>query len=224
MIKIAVTDDQMVNRKTIQQSLSDEKGIEIVFEAKNGVEFFEKLQALKPEEQPHLVLMDIDMPVMNGIEAIALGTLKFPHIKFLVLTVFDDDDKIFKAIQAGASGYLLKDDSANQFIEAITNAIEFNGVPMSPAIARKTLLWMRNNVNHPLVVSDSAADADNQILTGREVEILKLMVDGLDYKKIAEKLFISPHTVRTHTSKIYEKLHVNSKAEAIKMAHKYKWV
>ncbi len=224
MIKIAITDDQLVNRKTIRQNLSDDKGIEIVFEAKNGVEFFEKLQELKPEDQPELILMDIDMPVMDGIEAIALGTLKFPHIKFLVLTVFDDDDKIFKAIQAGASGYLLKDDSATQLIEAITNAIEFNGVPMSPAIARKTLQWMRNTVSPPPEANQKGFTAENEILTDREIEILKLMVDGLDYKKIAEKLFISPHTVRTHTSKIYEKLHVNSKAEAIKMAHKYKWV
>ena len=224
MIKIAITDDQLVNRKTIKQNLADEKEIEIILEAKNGVDFFEKLNFLKPEDQPQLVLMDIDMPMMDGIEAIAIGTLKFPHIKFLVLTVFDDDEKIFKAIQAGASGYLLKDDSATQLIEAITNAIEFNGVPMSPAIARKTLQWMRNSVSQPHSSNDKNASKENEILTDREIEILKLMVDGLDYKKIAEKLFISPHTVRTHTSKIYEKLHVNSKAEAIKMAHKYKWV
>lgn len=224
MIKIAITDDQLVNRKTIKQNLAEDKEIEIVFEAKNGVDFFEKLQLLKAEDQPQLVLMDIDMPIMDGIEAIALGTLKFPHIKFLVLTVFDDDDKIFKAIQAGASGYLLKDDSATQLVEAINNAIEFNGVPMSPAIARKTLLWMRNNVKQPAGSNETSTHLENEILTEREIEILKLMVDGLDYKKIAEKLFISPHTVRTHTSKIYEKLHVNSKAEAIKMAHKYKWV
>ena len=224
MIKIAITDDQLVNRKTIRQNLADDNGIEIVFEAKNGVEFFEKLQALETKDQPQLILMDIDMPIMDGIEAIALGTLKFPHIKFLVLTVFDDDEKIFKAIQAGASGYLLKDDSAAQLLEAIKNAIEFNGVPMSPAIARKTLQWMRNTVNPPTVTEQTNLNTENEILTDREIEILKLMVDGLDYKKIAEKLFISPHTVRTHTSKIYEKLHVNSKAEAIKMAHKYKWV
>ncbi|MEO5967627.1 MAG: response regulator transcription factor [Ferruginibacter sp.] len=223
MIKIAIADDQLVNRKTIKQNLADDKGIEIIFEAKNGIDFFEKLNSLNPEERPQLVLMDIDMPLMNGIEAIAIGTLKFPDIKFLVLTVFDDDDKIFKAIQAGASGYLLKDDSATQLIEAITNAIEFNGVPMSPAIARKTLQWMRNVVTNPSESVTEVSDK-NEILTEREIEILKLMVDGLDYKKIAEKLFISPHTVRTHTSKIYEKLHVNSKAEAIKMAHKYKWV
>ncbi|RZM08980.1 MAG: response regulator transcription factor, partial [Pedobacter sp.] len=106
--------------------------------------------------------------------------------------------------------------------EAITNAVELNGVPMSPAIARKTLQWMRNT-SRPANQSQAEPVA-NEILSDRETDILKLIVEGLDYKKIAERLFISPLTVRTHTSKIYEKLHVNSKAQAIQMAHKYKWV
>ena len=220
MIRIAVTDDKLVNRKTVKNNLTDAKDIEIIFEAINGEDFLEKMQQLSPEQQPQLVLMDIDMPVMNGIEAIATGTIKYPHVKFLVLTVFDDDEKIFEAIQAGAGGYLLKDDSAAQLIEAINNAVEFNGVPMSPAIARKTLQWMRSGGKPAAAQNES----HKEILSDRETEILKLMVEGLDYKKIAERLFISPLTVRTHTSKIYEKLHVNSKAQAIQMAHKYKWV
>ena len=222
MIKIAITDDQMVNRKTVRQNLADSHDISVVLEAVNGEDFFEKLSRLEPAQQPELVLMDIDMPVMDGIEAIAAGTIKYPHIRFLVLTVFDDDEKIFRAIQAGASGYLLKDDPAAQLIDAITSAIEFNAVPMSPAIARKTLQWMRNSPQAP--AAGTSNHVPNELLSDREIEILKLMVEGLDYKKIAEKLFISPHTVRTHTSKIYEKLHVNSKAQAISMAHKFKWV
>lgn len=222
MIKIAITDDKLVNRKTVRKNLVEATNIHIVFEAANGEDFFEKMEALKSEDQPQLILMDIDMPVMNGIEAIAAGTIKYPQIKFLVLTVFDDDDKIFKAIQAGASGYLLKDDSPAQLIEAINSAIEFNGVPMSPAIARKTLQWMRNSTAP--VNNQPSQKSETNILSEREIEILKLMVEGLDYKKIAEKLIISPFTVRTHTSKIYEKLHVNSKAQAIQMAHKFKWV
>lgn len=222
MIRIAITDDKLVNRKTVQYNLEEAKNIKIVFEASNGEDFFEKMAALKQEEHPQLILMDIDMPIMNGIEAIAAGTIKYPHIKFLVLTVFDDDEKIFKAIQAGASGYLLKDDSPAQLIEAINSAIEFNAVPMSPAIARKTLQWMRNST--PPANSTSSQKSETDILSEREIEILKLMVEGYEYKKIAEKLFISPFTVRTHTSKIYDKLHVNSKAQAIQMAHKYKWV
>jgi DNA-binding NarL/FixJ family response regulator len=218
MIRIGITDDKMVNRKTVSSNLAGAKDMQIVLEAGNGADFLEKMEALAPEAQPQLVLMDIDMPVMNGIEAIAIGTVKFPAVKFLVLTVFDDDEKIFEAIQAGANGYLLKDDSATQLIEAISNAMDYNGVPMSPAIARKTLQWMKSGA------TPAAAEPQKELLTEREIEILKLMVEGHDYKKIAERLFISPLTVRTHTSKIYDKLHVNSKAQAIQVAHKFKWV
>jgi DNA-binding NarL/FixJ family response regulator len=223
MIRIAVIDDKQVNRKTVQDNLAGNRDIDIVMVGGNGEEFLEKMDAMAPDKRPQLVLMDIDMPVMNGIEAIATGTIKYPEVKFLVLTVFDDDDKIFEAIQAGAGGYLLKDDPASQLIEAINNAIAFNGVPMSPANARKTLQWMRSG-EKPATAVSTADIPHKEILSDRETEILKLMVEGLDYKKIARQLFISPLTVRTHTSRIYEKLHVNSKAQAIMLAHKYKWV
>ena len=222
MIKIAITDDKLVNRKTVRTNLQENRDLHIIFEAENGEDFLEQMKKLSADELPDVVLMDIDMPVMNGIEAIAHGTIHFPDVKYLVLTVFDDDDKIFEAIQAGASGYLLKDDDATEIVDAITNAVENNGVPMSPAIARKTLLWLRQAEKPASAGTEKSMHSE--ILTDRETEILMLMVDGLDYKKIAEKLFISPLTVRTHTSKIYEKLHVNSKAQAIQMAHKYKWV
>lgn len=221
MIKVAIVDDKMVNRKTVHESLYGQQNIEVVLEASNGEAFLQKMAALHENTWPQLVLMDIDMPVMNGIEAIAIGTIKYPTIKFLVLTVFDDDEKLFEAIQAGASGYLLKDDPATELVDAITNAIENNGVPMSPAIARKTLQWMRTADKKE---TGEGQHGKNEILSDREIEILLLMVKGLDYKKIAAQLFISPLTVRTHTSKIYEKLHVNSKAQAIQMAHKYRWV
>jgi DNA-binding NarL/FixJ family response regulator len=220
MIKLAVVDDKMVNRKIVQANLHGQQEIIITIEAGNGEEFLEKMKIAGEKALPHVVLMDIDMPIMNGIDTIAIASIKYPHIKYLILTVFDDDEKIFEAIQAGASGYLLKDDSAVQLKEAIVNAVEYNGAPMSPAIARKTLNWMRQaNISHP------KTDTQNtEILSTREIEVLKLIVEGLDFRKIAEKLFISPHTVRTHISKIYEKLHVNSKAQAISAAHKYNWV
>lgn len=219
MIRLAIVDDKQVNRRTVRSNIATSKEMEVVLEAGNGEEFLEKMNALPPERLPQVVLMDIDMPVMSGIEAIAVGSIKYPETRFLVLTIFDDDEKIFKAIQAGASGYLLKDDSAIQLTEAITQTLEYNAAPMSPAIARKTLTWLKQL---PKPLSTSRADT-NDILSEREIEILKLMVDGLDYKKIAERLFLSPYTVRTHTSKIYEKLHVNSKAQAIQIAYKFKW-
>lgn len=221
MINIAIVDDKLVNRNAIRQNLEDAPGIHVLFEAVNGEDFFEKMKLLKPGGYPQLVLMDIDMPVLNGIEAIAAGTIKYPGIRFLVLTVFDDDEMLFKAIQAGASGYLLKDDSASQLIDAISGAMEYDSVPMSPAIARRTLQWMKSQSH--ISPSNEIQDANN-LLTDREIEILKFLVEGLDYKKIAERIFISPLTVRTHTAKIYKKLHVNSKAEAIGMAHKFRWV
>ena len=107
-------------------------------------------------------------------------------------------------------------------IDAINNAIHLNGAPMSPAIARKTLQWLKQS-NQPFPSNNSSSDNVLNVLTEREQEILKLLVEGQDYKKIASTLYISPKTVRTHISRIYEKLHINSKAQAIQLAHKYNW-
>lgn len=221
MIRVAIVDDRLVNRKTIRQSLEQESDIQIVLEAVHGEDFMVQMQALSAEQYPDLVLMDIDMPVMNGIETIAVASIRFPSIKFLVLTVFDDDEKIFEAIKAGACGYLLKDDAASMLHDAIVNAYSLHGAPMSPAIARKTLQWLKDS-QKPTAVTKESSVMDT--LTEREQELLKLLVEGKDYKAIATQLFISPQTVRTHISRIYEKLHINSKAQAILLAHKYKWV
>lgn len=221
MIRVAVVDDRLVNRKTIRQSLEQESDIQIVLEAVHGEDFLAQMQGLTEEQYPDLVLMDIDMPVMNGIETIAVASIRFSSTKFLVLTVFDDDEKIFEAIKAGACGYLLKDDAASMLHDAIVNAYSLNGAPMSPAIARKTLQWLKDS-QKPTAVAKESSVMDT--LTDREQELLKLLVEGKDYKAIATQLFISPQTVRTHISRIYEKLHINSKAQAILLAHKYKWV
>ena len=219
MVRIGIVDDKTLNRKTVQRNLSVSGRLQIVLEADNGKSFLEKAAELAPDKLPQVVLMDIDMPVMNGIDAIAIGTIKYPQIRFLVLSVFDDDEKIFEAIQAGASGYLLKDDSAIALSEAIEEIISFNGAPMSPAVARKTLNWLKQLPSSPA----GHTQPSTEILSEREIAILKLMVEGFGYKQIAEKLCISPLTVRTHTSKIYEKLHINSKAQAIQAAHKFGW-
>lgn len=221
MIRVAIVDDRLVNRKTIRQSLEQESDIQIVLEAVHGEDFMAQMQALSAEQYPDLVLMDIDMPVMSGIETIAVASIRFPAVKFLILTVFDDDEKIFEAIKAGACGYLLKDDAASMLHDAIVNAYTLNGAPMSPAIARKTLQWLKDS-QKPTAVAKESSVMDS--LTDREQELLKLLVEGKDYKAIATQLFISPQTVRTHISRIYEKLHINSKAQAILLAHKYKWV
>lgn len=218
MIRVFLVDDKKINRQTVKEKLRFEESIDIIGEASTGLQFIQFLNETNDlSKLPDVVLMDIDMPEMNGIEAIANASTRFTDMKFIVLTVFDDDEKIFDAIQAGANGYLLKEDSTIELVAAIGQAYESSGAPMSPAIARKTLMWVRQNL-------ETYSGTNNYILSEREMEILRLLTAGHDYKSIADLLFISPLTVRTHITKIYEKMHVHSKAQAIQMAHKLKWV
>ena len=217
-IRIAIADDKQINRTTVKEKIALYKEIELVLEAKNGHDFLEQLKQLPEPKRPLVVLMDLEMPIMDGIQTITQATAAYPDVKFIVLTVFEDDEKIFEAIKAGAGGYLLKDDSAVNIIDAITNVVEYNGIPMSPSIARKTMELLRHS---PAPV---ATEKTESVLTDREMEILKEMVTGKNYKAIGEKLFISPLTVRKHTANIYDKLHVNSRAQIINLAHKNKWI
>ena len=219
-IRIAIADDKQINRTTVKEKIVAYKEIELVLEAKNGHDFLEQLKNLPVEKYPQVVLMDLEMPVMDGIQAISIASAAYPDIKFIVLTIFEDNEKIFEAVKAGAGGYLLKDDSAVNIIDAITNVVEYNGIPMSPAIARKTMELLK----HAPVPVANEKTATESLLTDREMEILKEMVTGKNYKAIGEKLFISPLTVRKHTANIYEKLHVNSRAQIINLAHKNKWI
>ena len=222
MIRVGIVDDRMINRKTVRKNLETQPGMTIVLEAVNGSDFMEQMTNLPDGQKPEVVLMDIDMPVMNGIDAIAVGSIRFPETRFLVLTVFDDDEKIFEAIQVGALGYLLKDDSDTQLGDAIREVLAFNGAPMSPAIARKTLQWLKSGTGP--VKKEATPEPLSELLSNREMEIIRLMVQGKDYRQIAAELFVSPHTVRKHISHIYEKLHINSKAQAVQLAYKYGWI
>lgn len=219
-IKIAIADDKQINRTTVKEKLMAYKEIELVMEAKNGHDFLEQLKHLPVEKYPQVALMDLEMPVMDGIQTITIASAAYPDIRFIVLTVFEDNEKIFEAIKAGAGGYLLKDDSAVNIIDAITTVVEYNGIPMSPAIARKTMELLKQSPVQPSVESVSSGPE----LSEREMEILKEMVTGKNYKAIGEKLFISPLTVRKHVAHIYEKLHVNSRAQIINLAYKNKWI
>ncbi|MGH2553728.1 MAG: response regulator, partial [Chitinophagaceae bacterium] len=133
-VRIAIADDKQINRTTVKEKIMAFKEIELVLEAKNGHDFLQQLKQLPREKHPQVVLMDLEMPIMDGIQTITQATAAYPDIKFIVLTVFEDDEKIFEAIKAGAGGYLLKDDSAVNIIDAITNVVEYNGIPMSPSI------------------------------------------------------------------------------------------
>ena len=213
-MRIAIVDDKQPNRVSLQEKLSFLRDIDVAFLAANGEDFLEKMKHEK--EGVDVVLMDIDMPVMNGIEAVNIASELYPNTRFLMLTVFDDDEKIFEAIKAGAIGYLLKDENVDRIVEAVKQIVEFGGSPMSPRIARKALqLLMGAKVE--------AKQKEETTLSPREMDILKGLVEGLDYKGVAHKLFISPYTVRTHITKIYQKLHVSSKTQAVMVAVKNKW-
>jgi len=217
MYKIAIVDDKSQNRLSLAEKINYSGEIEIVFMARNGSDFLEQLKLLPASRHPQLVLMDIDMPEMNGIEAVRTAHNLYENIKYIMLTVFDDDDKLFDAIQAGADGYLLKEERVDRIVNAIKEVIEKQGAPMSPSIARKALNLLTGG-------KKEGAQSVETTLSDREMDILKGLVRGLDYKKIAEELFISPFTVRTHITNIYEKLHVSSKVQAVKLAIKNRWV
>lgn len=220
MIKIAIVDDKQSNRVILAEKLAETKKFEVLFTAINGEDFLEKIKQ-QSNSLPNVVLMDLEMPVMDGIDTIANGSALYGNIKFIVLTVFDEDEKIFRAIRAGACGYLLKEESADTIAEAITMAIEIGGVPMSPSVARKTLSLLSNATLNKKNTTPSLITFN---LSDREKDILNLLVQGKEYKEIAYDLQISPFTVRNHTTKIYSKLHVNSKAEAISLAYKQRLI
>jgi DNA-binding NarL/FixJ family response regulator len=219
LVKIALAEDNSVNRNTFLHKTREIRNCELVFIACNGNECLEKLKSLPLEQLPEVIFMDLEMPKMNGIQTISVAKALYPQIHFIVLTVFDDDDKIFEAIKSGASGYLLKHESAAILEEAIKNVMEFGGAPMSPAIARKALqLLSRSAVQEQAAGSSLPGD-----ITEREKEILQYVVNGWDSKKIAATINLSVLTVRKHIANIYTKLHINSKAQAINLAHKAGW-
>lgn len=215
-IRVALVDDKAVNRNSIQSILSQSEEVEVVLECKDGISFLEAIKTIG--EEIDVVLMDLEMPELDGIETIFRAKNAMPHIKFIVLTVFEDSNKIFEAIKAGAHGYLLKEDGSTNLIEAIKSVAMHGAVPMSPIVARKVLNYMREDA-----VKLNEAVLENP-LSQRESDVLKLLISGKNYKKIGELLFISPFTVRRHVSNIYEKLHVKTRSEVINIVNKHHWL
>lgn len=212
MINIAIAEDNDFLAKSLKEKLSFfSQEVKVLFRAKNGKELLSTLEIFPSVE---VILMDIEMPVMDGISATAEVSEKYPNIKVIMLTVFDDDDKIFKAIRSGAMGYLLKEESPEKIVESIKLVIE-GGAPMSATIASKTLQLLRN----PIIENHSETTQDFNLST-REIEVLELLKKGYDYNKTAEQLFISPYTVRKHIENIYKKLQVHNKVEAVQKAIK----
>ncbi len=219
MIKVAIVDDKASNRRVLEEKLLGNNSFSITFNAANGEEFLENMRFRDENEMPDIVIMDLEMPVLDGVATIATASSLYPDIKFVVLTVFDDDDKIFKAIKSGACGYLLKEESSATITDMLINLWENGAGPISPSIAYKILQMIQNQQGETIKQQEHAHNEDFFLLSEREKEILRSICRGLDYKEIASQIIISPNTVKKHIANIYHKLHVNSKAQVMRIAY-----
>ncbi len=201
-IKVFIYDDNHPRRDSLKALIELSPELSFCGEAINCIDVKKDMEACFPD----VVLMDINMPGADGIAGLKEIKKNYPHIKVLMQTVFDDTDKIFECIRNGASGYILKKDPAQRILQAIQEVYD-GGAVMNPGIALKVLDYFQpQKVNNPL--------------TERETQVLKLLSDGLSYKMVADKLFLSFNTVNTHAKHIYEKLHVSSVGEAIAFYYK----
>ncbi len=201
-IKVFIYDDSNARRDSLKALMELSPELIFVGEAANCTNVLQDME----QHFPDVVLMDINMPEVDGIAGLKSIKQYHPHVKVLMQTVFDDSDKIFECIRNGASGYILKKDSPQRILQAIQEVYE-GGAVMNPSIALKVLDFF------------NPTKKDNP-LTQRETEVLQLLADGLSYKMVADKLFLSFNTVNTHVKHIYEKLHVNSIGEAIAFYYK----
>lgn len=211
MIKIAIAEDNFYASKAIEEKLSVRADIFINYVAQNGAEL---LAFLAINNDLDLILMDIEMPIMNGIETVKKVKQQFSHIKIVIMTIYDDDDYIFNAIKAGADSYILKETKAEKVYETIIDTLN-GGSVMSPSIALKTLNLLKN-----ASIQTSEIHSENIHLSERESEILEHLSKGSSNKIIAENLFISPFTVKRHLENIYKKLQANNRIELLDKARR----
>lgn len=209
MLKLAIVDDNSFLIHAVKEKLSFFEDVSVKHTSLNGSELLTKLEE---NHNLDLILMDIEMPVLNGIETTQIVKQKYPHIKIIMLTAFDNDEHIFNAIKAGADGYLLKEINPKDLYEGILETLN-GGAAMNPSIAMKTLKLLRNPID-----IQNLKDKEEISLSTREVEVLEQLSKGLSYTVIAEHLFLSPSTVRKHIENIYKKLQVHSKIEAVQKA------
>ncbi|HMM15969.1 MAG TPA: response regulator transcription factor [Petrimonas sp.] len=212
MIKLIITEDNLFARKALEEKLSGFSDITVKNVAQNGQE---AIQILEKNHSVDLILMDIDMPEMNGIEATALIKQKYPNIKIVMITIYDDDNYIFNAIQAGADSYILKETKAEKIYETIHDTLN-GGAVMSPSIAMKALQLLKNPPTAHLAI----VEYPTIILSDRETQILEQIAKGLTNKNIAEILFVSPFTVKRHIENIYQKLQAHNRVELLEKARK----
>lgn len=207
-IRVSIFDDNKSRRDSLSMLVLSDASFELAGAFADCSNVAEDIKRNKPD----VVLMDIQMPNVDGIQGVKLIHKNFPEIKIIMQTVFEDDDKVFESLRSGASGYILKKTSPEKIVEAIKDVYE-GGSPITPSIASKVLAFF----SQAQAPKESGGDFN---LSVREKEILSLLVDGLSYKMIAEKCFISIYTVNAHIRKIYEKMHVHSATEAVARANR----
>ena len=208
MIRVAIYDDHALPRETLSALISHEDDMECVGIFENGQHVIEDMQACVPD----IVLMDIEMPGMDGISAVQKIKTSFPGIRIIMQTVFEDEARIFASLQAGAEGYILKNNSAEKIIQSIRE-VNAGGASMTPSVALRVMRFF----NQTKTTGDYS-------LTQKEKEVLMLLSEGNSYKMVAAKLNIGYSTVNSHIKNIYEKLHVHSLGEALSVAFKNKLV
>ncbi len=206
-IRVAIAEDNQLALQALLERLKPYEEIKIKHISSNGSDLLDKLEE---DNNIEIILMDIQMPVMNGIEATCEVIKRWPHIKILMITMFDDDESLFNAIMAGATGYLLKEDSGEMLYKAITDTT-LGGAAMSPGIALRALKMVKTPFQGIKTTEDFG-------LTPRELELLNQLKSGLTYERIASNLNISYFTVRKHIENIYKKLQVRNKLEAVQKA------
>ncbi len=205
-VKVLIYDDNEALRLSMEALIREQPGLEMLASMPNAETIENDLQQLKPD----VILMDIDMPVVNGVQAVRNIRAIDKEIPVIMLTVFDDNENIFNAICAGASGYILKRYATEEIPAAIRDVLT-GGAPMTGSVARKVL---------QMIPQAKSADQEKSDLSKKEIEILQLLVKGYSYKMIAADIGISIDTVRFHIKKIYDKLHVHSATEAVSKAIK----
>ena len=210
-ISVAIAEDNRFALRSCLDKLGRTAHLQVTLTAANGQALLDALGS----QAIDIVLMDIEMPVLNGIEATAALKQKYPHVKVLMLTTFDDEEKIFQAILAGASGYLLKEEPTEVLLAAVHDTLN-GGAAMSAGIAMKVLRMMRQNA--PATAATAHAPLEDYGLTDREIELLEQLKAGHTYERIATHLHIALGTVRKHIENIYRKLRVKNKVEAVQKA------
>ena len=213
-MKIIIVEDNKAALIALENKLSHFSDINICEKASNGKEVLDVLQR---NNDVDLILMDIEMPIMNGIEATSIIKEKYPQIKVVIITIFDDDQYVFEAIKSGADSYILKETKSEKIYETIVDTMN-GGAVMSPSIALKALDFLRNNST-----AKKYSKEDDIVLSVRETEILEQIMKGYTNKIIAENLFISPFTVKRHIENIYKKLQAHNRIELLQKAQRRKF-